>query len=91
MKISVNDQELFTLTPIQLQVLGDVIIDPLEEDLKRRLQYILIHKFEECMIDLKAKWIPKLQANGVKMIPIDNEDFAQLVFTQPDYVKKNSG
>ena len=87
MKISVNDQELFTLTPVQLQVLGDAINAPLEEDLKRRIQYILIHKFEECMKAMKSHWIPKLQANGVKMIPLDNEDFAKLVFGQPDYKK----
>lgn len=88
MKISVNDKELYTLTPTQLQVLGDAINSDLQEDLKRRLKWVLIHKFEEVMKDMKSEWIPKLQANGVTMMPIDNEEFARLVFSQPNYVSK---
>lgn len=88
MKISVNDQELYTLTTTQLQVLGDAINSDLQEDLKRRLKWVLIHKFEEVMKDMKSEWIPKLQANGVTMMPIDNEEFARLVFSQPNYVSK---
>jgi hypothetical protein len=89
MKISVNDQELYTLTPTQLQVLGDAIQSNLEEDLKRRLKWVLIHKFEEYMKDMKNEWIPKLQANGVTMMPIDNEEFARLVFSQPNYKQRS--
>jgi plasmid maintenance system killer protein len=89
MKISVNDQELYTLTPTQLQVLGDAINANLEEDLKRRLKWVLTHKFEEVMKDMKSEWIPKLQANGVTMMPIDNEEFAKLVFSQPNYKQRS--
>lgn len=101
MKISVNDQELFTLTEIQKQVIkNDISADIFDEDMKRRLQYILTHKYERCMARLKHAWDQKLSANGVKMIPTDPEEYAQLVFAQPDYqdrstrdleAKKNTG
>lgn len=86
MKISVNDQELFTLSETQKKVMcNDLIHSALEEDLKRRLQYILIHKYERCFDRLKKEWEPKLKRLGVESIPLDNDAFANLVFSQPEY------
>jgi hypothetical protein len=86
MKVSVNDQELFTLSDIQKQVIkNDVFADIFDEDMNRRLQWVLMHKYEECFKSLKAEWDPKLTANGIKMIPTDLDEYAQLVFAQPNY------
>lgn len=86
MKVSVNDQELFSLSETQKQVMMHQIpSDIFEQDMKRRLQWILMHKYEECFKALKAEWDPKLAANGVKMIPTDPNEYAQLVFSQPNY------
>lgn len=89
MKISVNDQELFTLSETQKQVImNDIHEDIFEEDMKRRLRWVLIHKYEECFKRLKAEWDLKLIAAGVKMIPTDFEEYARLVFSQPSYKSK---
>lgn len=86
MKISVNDVELFTLSETQqLVIRNDIPCDIFEEDMKRRLQWILIHKYEECFKRLKSEWDIKLSANGVKMMPTDPDEYAQLVFAQPNY------
>jgi|SRR5271154_1322725 len=86
MKISVNDQELFTLSDTQKQVIkNDIPADIFDADMNRRLQWVLIHKYEECFKALKAEWDPKLAANGVAMIPTDPDAYAQLVFAQPNY------
>ena len=86
MKISVNDIELFTLTDIQKQVIeNDIPTEVLDEDLKRRLQYILMHKYEQCFDRLKKEWEPKLVANGVTSVPTDKDAYATLVFAQPNY------
>jgi hypothetical protein len=86
MKISVNDKELFTLSDIQKQVIkNDIPEDIFDEDMNRRIQWILMHKYEECFKALKAEWDLKLAANGVKMIPTDPDAYAQLVFAQPNY------
>lgn len=90
MKISVNDQELFTLTETQKLVIQDEIpAEIFDEDMKRRLQYILTHKYERCFERLKKEWEPKLKANGVQSIPLNEEAFAQLVFAQPDYESRS--
>lgn len=90
MKISVDDKELFTLTDIQKQVMQDNIIEDIfEEDLKRRLQWVLIHKYEQCFKALKEEWDQKLKSNGVTMVPTDEEEYAKLVFSQRDYQNRS--
>ncbi len=86
MKISVDDKELFSLSDIQKQVIcHDIHQDVFDEDMKRRLQYILMHKYERCFARLKAEWDTKLAANGVDSIPTNPDKYAELVFSQPNY------
>lgn len=89
MKISVDDVQLFELSDIQKQVImNDINEDIFEDDMKRRLQYILMHKYERCFARLKAEWDGKLKENGVKTIPLDEDKYAQLVFKQPNYASR---
>lgn len=91
MKISVNDQELFTLTETQKKVIqNDIHSEIFDADMKRRLQYILMHKYERCYGRLKSEWESKLAANGVKAIPLDPDEFAELVFKQPNYKNRSA-
>lgn len=86
MKISVNDVELFTLSETQKRVIkNDIHEDIFDADMQRRLQYILMHKYERCFERLKKEWDSKLRDNGVAMIPTDPDAYAQLVFQQPNY------
>ena len=85
MKISVNDQELFTVSAVQKQVLGnDISMDALDKDCKRRIQWVLMHKYEQCMARLRKEWMPKLKGR-VESVPLNDDAFAQLVFGQSDY------
>lgn len=86
MKISVDDKELFTLNETQKKVICNDIHDSIfDEDMKRRLNWVLMHKYERCFERLKREWEPKLKAAGVQSIPLDNDKFAELVFAQPEY------
>lgn len=86
MKISVDDVELFTLTDNQkLVIQNDINEDDFDADMKRRLQWILQNKYERCFARLKQEWDAKLAENSVASIPTDPEEYAQLVFSQPNY------
>jgi hypothetical protein len=86
MRISVDGKDCFELTETQKKVIcNDIHEDVFEADMKRRLQYILMHKYESCFSRLKAEWEPKLKANGIKAYPVDEDEFAKLVFSQPNY------
>lgn len=90
MKISVNDQELFTLSEMQKKVIqNDIESEVFDQDMKRRLQYILTHKYERCFERLKKEWEPKLVASGVQSIPVDKDQFSQLVFAHPQYKNRS--
>lgn len=91
MKISVDNIDLFTLTETQKQVIkNDINADIFDEDMKRRLQYILMHKYERCFARLKQEWDKKLAENGVDMIPTNPDAYAELVFRQPNYKNKKT-
>lgn len=91
MKISVDDKELFILSDIQKKVImNDIHEDIFDEDMKRRIQYILMHKYEQCFNRLKQEWDPKLVSNGIAMIPTDPNAYAELVFLQPQYKNRSN-
>lgn len=87
MKVSVDGKDLFELSDIQKRVIcNDIHEDIFDEDMKRRLQYILMDKYENCFKRLKLEWDEKLAASGVKALPVDKDEYAQLVFSQPNYM-----
>lgn len=86
MKISVDGKELFSLNETQKKVICDNISSNIfDEDMKRRLNWVLMHKYEQCFKALKAEWDQKLVALGVKSVPTDPDAYAKLVFSQPTY------
>lgn len=86
MKVSVNDKEIFTLTDIQKKVICDAVPEEIfEEDMCRRLNWVLLHKYEHTFDIMKKEWEPKLREAGISMIPTDNDALAELIFSQPDY------
>lgn len=81
-----NNVEFFTLNEIKKNVIKDCINrDIFDEDMKRRIEWILNHKYEQCYKRFKEEWDPKLIANGVQSVPTDPDAYAQLVFSQPNY------
>ena len=90
MKISVDDQELFSLSETQKKVImNDIPEDIFEADMKRRLEYILLHKYEQCFKRLKSEWCDgdqcRLAKAGIESIPTDPVALAELIFAQPEY------
>lgn len=91
MKVSVNDQELFTLNETQKKVIqNDILTEIFEEDMKRRLRWAIVEeKYKRCFERLKKEWEPKLTERGIKFIPTDPDEFANLVFSQTDYKNRS--
>ena len=91
MKISVDDIELFTLTDTQKKVIkNDVQEQVFEDDMRRRIKWVLLdEKYQRCFEKLKKEWEPRLKASGVTSVPLDDQAFAELVFSQPDYQNRS--
>jgi len=86
MKISVDDKEVFSLSETQKKVIKDYVHEDIfDDDMKRRLKWVLGHLYDEAFKRIKSEWEPKLKDNGIAMIPTDPDQFAELVFTQQNY------
>lgn len=91
MKVTVNNIDLYTISEIRKGVIKHFINEDIfDEDMKRRLAWVINHKYEQCYKRLKEEWDPKLTANGVQSVPTDPDAYAQLVFSQPNYKDRKS-
>ena len=86
MKIFVDAKEVCSLSDTQKKVLcNDLYADTINEEMCRRVNYVVMHKYEQCFKRLKREWDSKLAQNGVSQIPTDPDAYARLVFAQPNY------
>lgn len=87
MRVSVNDQELFTLAQRKLALLADSIhSDILDTDLKRRLEWVLKNKVDQSYERFEKEWLPKLRADPlVESIPTSKQAFVELVIARANY------
>jgi hypothetical protein len=89
MKIKVDNVEILELNETQKKVIkNDILEDAFEADMKMRLKYILINKYERCLERLKSEWIPRLK-DRIQSIPTNDEALAELIFSQPDYKNRS--
>lgn len=86
MQVKVNDEVIFELSDIQKKVIcHDIHEDDFDEDMKRRIKYIVMHKYERCLARLKAEFSERLAAD-YGSIPSNDENLARLIFDRPDYL-----
>lgn len=91
MKIDVDGVEVLTLSDTQKNVIKNEIPTAIfDADMKRRVDYILTHKYEQCFKRLKAEWDVKLEALGVQSIPTNKDEYAVLVFAQDSYKDRST-
>ena len=90
MKLKLDDKILLDIDDtIKGVICNDILSEEYDEDVERRLKWVIMHKFEQCFARLKAEWDPKLAAKGIEMIPTNKEKYAELVFSQPDYKNRS--
>lgn len=91
MKIYLDDQLVFELSETKQKILkNDIAEEDFIDDIKRRLEWVIDHKCNKCIQRLKDEWIPKLKESGVKSIPLDDCEFAQVVFNRSEYRDRSS-
>lgn len=89
MKVHVDGKQVLNLNETQKKVIkNDILEEIFQEDMERRVSYILQHKYEQCFKRLKAEWEPKLQQRLTE-IPTDPDSLAEVIFSQPDYKNRS--
>jgi hypothetical protein len=87
MKVLVDDEEVFKLEEWEKKVIcNDIPKHILEEDCKRRLEWVLKHKAEQCYNRFEKEWMEKLRKDPtIVSIPTDKKAFVEMVCCRPDY------
>lgn len=87
--IDFNDDEklqlVTTLTNTQAEIIKDSIgVDNFEEDIKRRVGWVVEEKLKQCNKRLIDVWSEKLKER-YDALPTNGDKLAELIFEQPDY------
>lgn len=86
--VVVDGKEEFRISRIHKKLLKYQRQKP-DEFAKSQMKWVLTHKYERCMERLRREWEPKLANRGNTLIPIDDDAFAEFVFSQPDYKNRS--
>lgn len=85
MKIYIDDLELFEITNTDRLLLEHDIIN-VDDEIKRRLEYIIKHKVDQCYSRLKSEWDKKFESDvNVASIPTKRDNYVALVVSHHDY------
>lgn len=89
MKIKIDDNIVYELSETMKNVIkNDIECEIFEEDMKRRVHWVLSHKYEQCMKRLRQEWEQKLKER-YDSIPTSDDALAELIFSQVDYKNKS--
>lgn len=86
--VSVDNTEVFRISPSQRQLLRFYENAKSMDYYKEKIKWILIHKYERCLERLRKNWESNFSQLGIESIPVDNQQFCQMVFSHPTYKSK---
>jgi hypothetical protein len=90
MKIILDEFLIWEVSPTMQKVIqNDIRSDIFQDDMARRLRWVIESKYEACFKRLKEEWDPKLAVRGIESIPTNPEKYAELVFSQTDYKNRS--
>lgn len=91
MKIKVDDQDVFQLEEWEKKVIkNDIPEEIFEDDMRRRLEWALKHKCEQCYARFEKEWLEKLRNDpSVHSIPSGKSEFVEFVTSRPDYKNRS--
>ena len=92
MQVTVDGVDLYELSATDMEILEYVLpSSTLDADCKRRLEWVLKHKIEQCYKRLRREWMPILQQDpSVESVPLEDEAFFNMVKVRPDYKDRES-
>jgi hypothetical protein len=82
--IKMNDKEIFQISDLDLSLLASELPE-VDEDIERRLKWIIEHKCDRIYDRFRTKWTQILIKEGVTSLPTGRDEFITLVINRPDY------
>lgn len=91
MKLQVDGKQVLELAEWQKSVIkNDMPEEIFQEDMERRVRWIIQEKFDRCWERFEKEWIERLRNDpSVKNIPLDRQEFTTLVLSRSDYKSRS--
>ena len=92
MKIILDNEDVMDLEIWEQNVIkNDIPSDVFKEDIKRRIKWVITHKFDQCFNRLEQEWLPKLREDPrIESIPSNKQGFCEMIFSRADYKDKKT-
>ena len=88
--VSVNGEPVLKISAHKKRVICDSIHeDMLEEDLNRRIRWVIDAKYNACLNRMVSRWLPILQSR-YDTLPTNIDNLVNIIYEQPDYIPANS-
>ena len=85
MQIKIDDSVVFEISDVDVKLLEHDLIN-VEAEIRRRLEYIIKHKVEQCYKRLKDEWDKKLAEDPkIKSVPSKRDDYVSFITRLPSY------
>lgn len=91
MKVQVDGVDLFTISVHAQNVIQDYIPKGIfDSDIKRRIQFIVDHLYDEALKALIERYQPILEADSnISTLPSKKAALADYIMSRPDYKDKS--
>lgn len=89
--VKVNNIEIFQISDIQEKLLEHDLLE-IDNEINRRMQYIIDHKCDQCFKRMKEQWVDsgKLEGLGVSSIPTNRDELVTLITARPEYKNRET-
>lgn len=85
MQVKLDNEVILEIDQHMLDLLA-YDLSNVNDEIKRRLHWVITHKADQCYERLEKEWLPKLRSNpNIVSIPKSRIDFVNLVKSQQDY------
>jgi len=86
MKFYLDDELIFELPETKQKVMHyKWFKETFKDEIKRHIQWVIMHNYEQVLKKLKEDWITRLSELKVDTIPLDDDKLAELIFSHPEY------
>lgn len=82
--IKKDNKELFQISDIDIKLLEHDLLN-VDDDIDRRLQWVISHKCEQIYKRFKDEWESKLVSEGAESIPAQRDAFVNMITARQDY------
>lgn len=90
LSIKVNDVEIMQVSDDDITILAnDLPKADIENEIIRRIQYIVSEKINNCQNRLFTQWLPSLRASKAT-VPTDTPSVNQEIYALPDYKDRDA-